>query len=95
MAPFNLRFEMSRFLLYCLFPVGSLYIYNRPELQESFLFRDQVNTYKDLKLFEEDPKALFKIPKTKEETEKYLEDYKQRMRQARINAQQSNSEKTA
>ncbi len=48
MARFNLNFEMLKFFMYCMFPVGSLYIFNRPELQESFLFRDQIQALEEM-----------------------------------------------
>ncbi len=83
MAPFNLRFEMGKFFLYCLFPVGSLYVYNRPELQESFLFRDQMHTYNSMELFHEDPAKLNKVPKSQQDIDAYLKEYKEKMRKAK------------
>ena len=56
MPRFNVNFEMGKFFMYCMFPVGFLYIFNRPELQESFFFRDQMKTLEEMQYKEDESK---------------------------------------
>ena len=46
--------EMAKFAIYILFPITTLYIYNRPELHNSIVFKDQNDAIESFKRKPED-----------------------------------------
>ncbi|TPX37603.1 hypothetical protein SmJEL517_g00498 [Synchytrium microbalum] len=72
MPKVNLSFEMMKFGIYCLFPVGTLYVYNRPEVQD-FFFAGQTHALAEFMPKEAD---LVKVPHTMEEVNRITDAMK-------------------
>ncbi len=73
--------EMSKFFIYCFFPVGILYIFNRPDLQEhpllgGKLLSDKVTTDGLLTVHSFIGILLEGLPRDREDMESFIEKYK-------------------
>ncbi|KAI8621778.1 hypothetical protein BC830DRAFT_1163502 [Chytriomyces sp. MP71] len=59
--------EMGKFLIYIMFPVGSLYLFNRPDMQEKLLRRSSVPIHVEMGVPEEE--LVKNIPRTRAEAQ--------------------------
>ncbi|TPX37906.1 hypothetical protein SeMB42_g06804 [Synchytrium endobioticum] len=76
MPKVNLGFEMFKFGIYCLFPVGALYVYNRPEVQDFFF----AGKKQALTQFMPKEENLSKIPKSLDEVTRITDDMRNRQK---------------
>ncbi|KAK6098364.1 hypothetical protein MT418_002400 [Batrachochytrium dendrobatidis] len=69
MPRININLEVLKFGLYIMFPVGVLYVYNKPEIMSYF-----PSTQDELDLDrKENQKVMFKIPSSHEELGQQME----------------------
>ena len=62
--------ELAKFAIYIAFPIGSLYIYNRPELHNSFIFQDQNKAVDEFRT-----KNPAKMPRDYDELQLVIKEY--------------------
>ncbi|KND04979.1 hypothetical protein SpCBS45565_g05282 [Spizellomyces sp. 'palustris'] len=81
------RTEMLKFGVYIFFPIGVLYLFNRPELQE-MLSREHQQTVESFKTPEE---QLFKLPKSMEEVRQETARMRQHFKSKRESSETNSS----
>ncbi|KAI8803971.1 hypothetical protein BJ742DRAFT_826706 [Cladochytrium replicatum] len=70
---FRKNIEVFKFALYIMFPIGSMYIYNRPEVQDWFYPPEKPGPFDDFIIPES---KLFKLPQSREELDEQVEKMK-------------------
>ncbi|KAL3898072.1 MAG: hypothetical protein SGCHY_002984 [Lobulomycetales sp.] len=71
--------ELAKFAVYILFPIGTLYVYNRPELHDGPLFRDQNEAIAAFRTTSTStPDGGSKLPRDMAHVKRTFEEYERR-----------------